>query len=672
MSTRHPARTVEPVGNHARTGRARWLGRMGVAVLLVGAAALGVVPAQAATTGTWAGWAPLAGTANAYSGSVTLAAAPALSATYTSDSRAGQVGVISGDTTWLSEGTPVGAKYGSSRGRPYLNLRPKADSATGASTTTYTFSRPTPTSNWTFVLGDIDADQVTIRAVGPDGAALTAAQLGYRGGFNYCAPGVAGKPSCTGDAADVPSWNPSTMTLTGNPAAADTSGAAGWFEPTAPISSLTFAYLRRSGFPVFQTWFATLARDVTGTVTDVADGPLGGVTVRLVDQSGAVVATTTTASGSGAYAFTGVQATSGYTVEIAPPAGKVAVDATRKPADLTSADAVVPFQVRAIVPVPVSGTVRDTDGNPIGGATVTLSGGGAPLTTTTASDGTYLFDTVPVGTHQVSVTAPDGYLVATAPAPFTVPAGSEDPITGQDFVLDAAPTLSGRVTAGASGVPGVTVTATSAGRTYSTVTGADGRYSFPRITPDGYQVATAAPAGYAVVGPASRAETVGAADVTDVDFALVRAGSIAGSVVDGSGAPVPGATVTITGAGGPYALVTDAAGDYALEGLEPGTYTATVTAPDGYEVSGSAAQTVTITAAGESRDAPFELTALATPTPTPSGGTTPSSGPQAPGGGALSDTGGGDVGPTLALGVALAALGAILVATGSLVRARRR
>lgn len=133
-----------------------------------------------------------------------------------------------------------------------------------------------------------------------------------------------------------------------------------------------------------------------------------------------------------------------------------------------------------------------------------------------------------------------------------------------------------------------------------------------------------------MVGPASRAETVGAADVTDVDFALVRAGSIAGSVVDGSGAPVPGATVTITGAGGPYALVTDAAGDYAVEGLEPGTYTATVTAPDGYEVSGSAAQTVTITAAGESRDASFELTALATPTPTPSGGTTPSSGPQAP------------------------------------------
>ncbi|MCB8045341.1 hypothetical protein JM654_17870 [Microbacterium oxydans] len=111
----------------------------------------------------------------------------------TSDSRAGQVGVITGASTWLAEGTPIGAEYGSSRDQPYLNLRPRADNATSPSTTTYSFAAPTPTSGWAFALGDIDSDSVRIHAVAPDGHVLTAAEIGLRDLFNYCAPGVVGK-----------------------------------------------------------------------------------------------------------------------------------------------------------------------------------------------------------------------------------------------------------------------------------------------------------------------------------------------------------------------------------------------------------------------------------------------------------------------------------------------
>ncbi|WP_186293277.1 hypothetical protein [Brevibacterium aurantiacum] len=46
---------------------------------------------------------------------MTLAGQPSLTADITSDSRAGSVGLIGGSSTWLSEGTPVGAKYGASR-----------------------------------------------------------------------------------------------------------------------------------------------------------------------------------------------------------------------------------------------------------------------------------------------------------------------------------------------------------------------------------------------------------------------------------------------------------------------------------------------------------------------------------------------------------------------------
>ncbi len=62
----------------------------------------------------------------------------------------------------------------------------------------------------------------------------------------------------------------------------------------------------------------------------------------------------------------------------------------------------------------------------------------------TAADGTYLLDDVPVGQHTLAITAPpDGYTAVTSPAPFTVPENDETPITGQDFVLQQLPTLSG-------------------------------------------------------------------------------------------------------------------------------------------------------------------------------------------------------------------------------------
>ncbi len=453
--------------------------RLPVLVSVAAAALLPIasaIPASAATTGLWAGW----GTNGPGSYSVQIANTPPLTATVTTDSRSGQIGVISGTSTWLSEGTPVGAKYGSSQGRPYLNLRPRADNAASPSTTTYSFAAPTPTSGWTFVLGDIDADAVEVRAVGPDGVALTAAQLGFRGGFNYCAPGVAGKPSCSGSATDVPTWDPAARTLTGNTAATDTNGAAGWFEPSAPISALTFVFTQRSGLPVYQTWFASLARDVTGTVSTTDGSSAAGATLTLTDANGTVVGTTTSDAG-GAYAFPGVQASAGYTVWITPPAGSLADSPAARPVDLSTSDAVADFSMHEIVPVAVGGTVRDTAGRPVPGATVQLIDG---TTTLTGQDGTYLFDHADVGSYTVQVVdVPAGYTVVTPGRAVTVPAGVETPIQGVDFVVRESPALSGTVTDAAGPVAGVVVTATGQGGSVGAVTGADGGYTIPGSRP---------------------------------------------------------------------------------------------------------------------------------------------------------------------------------------------
>ncbi|MEY9854326.1 hypothetical protein ABH923_004004 [Leifsonia sp. EB41] len=618
-------------------------------------------PASAATTGLWAGWS----TTGTNSFTVQVANTPAITASVTTDSRQGQTGVISGTSTWLGVGTPVGAKYGSSQGRPYLNLRPKADSPTAPSTTTYSFATPTPTSGWTFVLGDIDADKVQVRAIGPDGALLTAAQLGYRGGFNYCAPGVAGKPSCTGSATDIPNWDPATLTLTGNAAAADTNGSAGWFEPNAPISALTFIYTQRSGFPVYQTWFASLARDITGTVT-AATGSPAGATLTLRDADGAVVATTTSNAGGG-YSFTGVQASDGYTVTLTPPAGSIADGARTKPADLSAADAMVDFGMHVIVPVAVGGTVRDKGGDPVPNATVQLAPG---VTTTTGPDGAYLFDTAAVGTYQVQVVGvPAGYTVVGGPVAVTVPAGSETPIGGVDFALRASPDLSGRVTDAGGGVAGVVVTATSAGGSISAVTEADGTYRLPALAAGDYTVTVAAPPGYGVSGPSSRTETVTTADVTGVDFALTRSGAVEGTVTSPAG-PVAGAEVGIQGPGGTIPLTTGADGTYAAGGLAAGVYTITVTPPTGFVDAGTGQRTVTITAAGESvTGQDFALAAVApppAPPPAASGGA--ASGGTASGGatsttGELADTG-SDAAPAVVIGVLAISAGSALTIAG--------
>ena len=100
--------------------------------------------------------------------------------TFTSNSR--QSTIISGNSTWQGPNTGPGAAYGSSRGNTYLNQRPLADAAGQPSVTTYTFADATPVGSWSFVLGDVDADRVTVAATTQGGAAATGADLGFRHG----------------------------------------------------------------------------------------------------------------------------------------------------------------------------------------------------------------------------------------------------------------------------------------------------------------------------------------------------------------------------------------------------------------------------------------------------------------------------------------------------------
>ncbi|NUT44566.1 MAG: DUF11 domain-containing protein [Thermoactinospora sp.] len=170
--------------------------------------------------------------------------------TWTSD--AGTVRTPSGASTHLNGNTPFGKEFGSSRGENYLLFGARG---TQPSTTEVEFDAPTPAGRWGFTLGDVDADSVMVEAFAKDGTRLTAAQLGWKGAFNYCSVGPRPSACTSGPYTDRPIWDGATGTLHGN--GPDTQGAAGWFMPTVPIVKLTLTFSVKQGIPVAQLWIAS-------------------------------------------------------------------------------------------------------------------------------------------------------------------------------------------------------------------------------------------------------------------------------------------------------------------------------------------------------------------------------------------------------------------------------
>ncbi|WP_346266082.1 MSCRAMM family protein, partial [Glycomyces rutgersensis] len=568
-------------------------------------------PAQAQASGAWNEWADFAGGAGDYRATTTFATGPFIAGAIGSNSRGGGVGIISGASTWLSAGTPIGAKYGASRNSPYLNLRPQADRADSPSYTRYVFDEPVPPGGWAFALGDIDADQVEVVAKGPDGSALSAAQLGFQGTFNYCGSASAGGPACSGDGTDQPTWNAATRTLTGNAAAADTDGASGWFEPTVEVQSLTFVFTRRAGFPVYQTWFASLGCDITGAVTD-SGAAAEGVTVNLIDEAGHVLDSTATAA-DGSYSFADYMIGGRYTVEVIAPDGKIVDGAKRQQVDLSSCPAAAAdFQVRDIVPTSVGGTVSTTDGEDLGGISVTLRlENGDTVTTVTDSNGDYLFDDVPAGAHVIVIERPAGYdYEGVEERPVTVAPAQTTPITGQDFLLTQRPDVAGTATACGEPVGGVTVTLTGpGGSTESTVTDGSGAHRFAGLTEGDYSVEADVPVGHTAVGSTTRDVTIAAdVDVEDVDFVFSRPTAVVGTVTGPGGDPLGGVRLTVTPEGdSPRQAATAEDGTYSVGDLPPGTHTVAIAAPAGYEVDGEDERTVSNTGTCSDAVADFAL-----------------------------------------------------------------
>ncbi|MBA8812080.1 carboxypeptidase-like regulatory domain-containing protein [Frigoribacterium faeni] len=383
----------------SRPGRAGRVAAVGLAAVLAVASALGgAVPASAAPAYDWGSFTVQRAASGAgFVGTMTLDGGfPATSFT----TNASGATAPSGASVWQADGTPPGAVYQSSRGQTYLNLRPLRNNPTpaAASVTTYAFDGLTPSTGWSFVLGDIDADQATIAATGADGLPVATAALGFQGVYNYCRQ--PGGPSCDpAGVGDVPRWDETTSTLIGNPAGSDTEGASGWFSPSVPLSSLTVTYQQRVGSPVYQTWFATRTSAASGIARSTVDGtttPYAGGAVTVTDASGRTIATTTT-DADGAYTLPALTAAPGYTVTITPPDGADGatsrtfslVDGDRADLDFAFTTTTAPEPAT----VDITGTITDETGDPVADTPIEIIPADEPtapdVSTTTDDTGTF-------------------------------------------------------------------------------------------------------------------------------------------------------------------------------------------------------------------------------------------------------------------------------------------
>lgn len=666
----------------------------GLTALALGAglAIGGATSASAEPAGNW-GTYTLSGASKAYTGTMTLPGFPAT--TFTSNSR--QSTVVSGASTWQSAGTPSGAVYGTSRAQTYMNQRPFADSPTaaGASTTTYTFDEATPgAQSWSFVLGDIDADQATISATVAGGGAATGEQLGFNGraggttGYNSCSAAVSGGWSCTPDpdgttGQDEPTWDEATRTLTGNAAASDTAGASAWFTPTVSLTSLTITYQQRSGFPVYQTWFANRTAAISGTAT--LDGAaIPGATVTVTAPRGTVYTTTTDADG--VYVFPQLPVIANYRVEVTPPAG---ADGPEQPQRVSLAVAGTPGGVDGTADfaftsppetVAVIGTVTDEDDHPAANVPVVIDvPGGDPIETTTNSDGVYTASDLPAdtavevsvaGEPPVSITTGDTGAAPAEPEPIVAPPAVIATVTGV-VSLDGTPVPAGVV---------VELLDENGAVVGSDTTDADGRYVFATVTGT-YSVRTVVPAAGATGDTANTGiEALAGTSVrSDLPFTSAAEPEVVttdqpGTVVDTNGDPIADvevvATPTEDDAGDPVTVSTDEDGAFDLIGLQPTTeYVITV------DVDGATPATVVTPEDGAATPLAFVVEAAVTPVPSPSpSAPTPSTSPTAVptvpaagGSGNAPAAGSGDVGDGGPLAYTGADLKPGLIAAGVLV-----
>lgn len=238
----------------------------------------------------------------------------------------------------------------------------------------------------------------------------------------------------------------------------------------------------------------------------------------------------------------------------------------------------------------VSGTVRDANGTTIANAAVTVTKStGGTYTASTNAAGAYTvsiyeltnYNGSAVGDYTLAVSK-SGYVTTTAAMSISADASA---LTGKDYVLSTAGTITGLVTTTAGGgLAGATVTATDGfGSSYSATTDATGVYSLPNLKPSTQYTLTVTKTNY--VGQKAYTVTVTTgATVSGQNFTLPAAKTFSGTIeARSNNAALEGATISLYKRNktrseiADFSFTTKSDGSFTFANVPPGKYRAKVT-----------------------------------------------------------------------------------------------
>jgi inhibitor of cysteine peptidase len=370
------------------------------------------------------------------------------------------------------------------------------------------------------------------------------------------------------------------VALTGSQSVSTTTDASGLYHfsnlPTSGVYNVNVSK-RHYAFNAPSQTFTTPATDVrgdfaavlerhavSGRVTDDAGSALAGATLALTGSKSA----TTTSDSNGNYIFDGLAAGGAYNIA----ASKT--DYAFAPASVgftdLSADAGADFRGTPTVRS-VFGFVVNINNGGMQGIPVALSGS-RTATTTTAADGSYRFDGLPVGGSYTVKPTLLGYVFSPASQSFNNLNADQYAGFVGGYVEHR---IAGRV-AQSGGAPFSGVTVTLAGsKTATATTDSNGGYAFD-VPSGGDYIVTASKAHFTIT-PQSQTFTNLGADKTADFGATLLLHTVSGRVTKTDGSPLAGATVALTGSK-TATTTTDVAGNYSFQSLDGGgSYTLTAT-----------------------------------------------------------------------------------------------
>ncbi|WP_239618641.1 glycosyl hydrolase 53 family protein [Cohnella mopanensis] len=317
----------------------------------------------------------------------------------------------------------------------------------------------------------------------------------------------------------------------------------------------------------------------SGNVTGVVKGA-GGTGIYhanvTMNASGTIYSAVTDRQGN--YIFPDVPEGNGYSIS----ASKAGYGGGSTTTAIVTAGANTTADSLVLMGGAISGTVTDTSGNLMPGATISVETSEKTYETLSQADGTYLLNDLPIANGYTVKATVVGYQEGSATAIDVPSYGGTTTGVNLTVALNSG-TIAGAVIDHESvPVAGANVNVIASGKSYSAVTDASGGYSIYHVPPGTGYTVKASKSNY-LDGTATGIQVTIGAKTTSPDIVLkLNVGSIKGTVKNTNGQSISGAVVTAVSGTSNFSTTTDSQGGYKLDQVLAGnSYTITAQA-DGY------------------------------------------------------------------------------------------